>query len=156
MLLLDTDIASAFAKAGHFDALINLFRSVGITTAVHEELLTPLEYGYEYPKEIFAMAELITVSEEEQREYLKIKEKHAKIGKGELESIVVCLNRGYLFSSFDKKAMVVAKASGVEIIVAGVIFRGLVVKGVATKKEVLKIIRDIEISDNRVVDRGVC
>jgi len=156
MLLLDTDIASAFAKAGHFNALINLFRSVGITTAVYEELLTPLEYGYDYPREIFAMAELITVSEEEQREYLKIKEKHAKIGKGELESIVVCLKRGYLFSSFDKKAMMVAKASGVEIITAGVIFKGLVVKGVATKKEVLKIIRDIEISDNRVVDRGVC
>ena len=156
MLLLDTDIASAFAKAGHFNALINLFRSVGITTAVYEELLTPLEYGYEDPREIFAMAELITVSEEEQREYLEIKEKHAKIGKGELESIVVCLERGYLFSSFDKKALMVAKASGVEIITAGVIFRGLVVKGVATKKEVLKIIRDIEISDNRVVDRGVC
>jgi hypothetical protein len=33
----------------------------------------------------------------------------------------------------------VAKASGVEIITAGVIFRGLVVKGVTTKKEVLKI-----------------
>lgn len=49
----------------------------------------------------------------------------------------------------------VAKASGVEIITAGVIFRGLVVKGVTTKKEVLKIIRDIEISDNRVVGRDV-
>jgi len=104
------------------------------------------EYGYEYPRDIFAMAELITVSEEEQREYLKIKGKHAKIGKGELVSIVVCLKRGYLFSSFDKKALMVAKASGVEIITAGVIFKGLVVKGVATKKEVLKIIRDIEIS----------
>ena len=54
---------------------------------------------------------------------MKIKEKHAKIGKGELESIVVCLNRGYLFSSFDKKALMVAKVSGVEIITAGVIFR---------------------------------
>jgi predicted nucleic acid-binding protein len=131
MLLLDTDIASAFAKAGHFDALINLFRSVGITTSVYEELLT--------------------LSEDEQKEYLKIKEKHAKIGKGESESIVVCLNRGYLFSSFDKKAIMVAKAVGVEIITAGVVFKGLSVKGIATKEEILKIIRDIESSDNRVV-----
>ncbi len=29
MLILGTDIKSAFAKAGHFDALINLFRRVG-------------------------------------------------------------------------------------------------------------------------------
>ena len=151
MLILDTDIASAFAKAGHFDALINLFRSVGITTSVYEELLTPMEYGYGYPRTIFSMTELITVSEEEQKKYLKIKEKHAKIGKGELESIVVCLNRGYLFSSFDKKALMVAKEVGVEIITAGVVFKGLAVKGIATKEEILKIIRDIESSDNRAI-----
>ncbi len=78
---------------------------------------------------------------------MKIKEKHAKIGKGELESIVVCLNRGYLFSSFDKKALMVAKEVGVEIITAGVVFKGLAVKGIATKEEILKIIRDIESSD---------
>ncbi|MBA1343327.1 MAG: hypothetical protein C5S52_06985 [ANME-2 cluster archaeon] len=82
---------------------------------------------------------------------MKIKEKHAKIGKGELESIVVCLNRGYLFSSFDKKAIMVAKEVGVEIITAGGVFKGLAVKGIATKEEILKIIRDIESSDNRAI-----
>ncbi len=151
MLVLDTDIASAFAKADHFDVLTKLFRDVGITTSVYEELLTPLEYGYGYPEVIFSMAKLITISGDEQIEYLKIGEKHTKIGKGELESIVVCLKRCHLFSSFDKRALMVAKEIGVEIITAGVIFEGLVAKGVATKEEVLKIVRDIEISDNRVL-----
>ena len=58
MLILDTDIASAFAKAGHFDALISLFRSVGITTSVYEELLTPIVYGYGYPRTIFGIRQL--------------------------------------------------------------------------------------------------
>ena len=149
MLLLDTDIASAFAKSGHFDLLIKLFGSVGITPNVYEELLTPLEHGYEYPKEIFEKVKLVTISDEEQRAYLRLKEEHSKIGKGEIESIIVCLERGYLFSSFDKRALVVAKELGVSLITAGTVFKGLMVKGIATKEEVLSIIRDIETTDNR-------
>lgn len=152
MLILDTDIDSAFAKSGHFDAIIKLFESVGITPNVYEELLTPLEYGYEYPREIFKKAELVTISDKEQREYLRFKEEHVKIGKGEVESIVVCLKRGFLFSSFDKKAILIARDFGVDVITAGVIFKGLMVKGIATREEILKIIRDIEISDNRLLE----
>lgn len=152
MLILDTDIASAFAKSGHFDALIKLFESVGITPGVYEELLTPLEHGYEYPKEIFEKAELVTISDDEQREYLRLTEEHAKVGKGEVESIVVCLKRGFLFSSFDKKAIIVAKDLGVDVVTAGVIFKGLIVKDIATKEEILKMVGDIEISDNRVLE----
>ena len=131
---------------------VKLFGSVGITPSVYEELLTPLEHGYEYPKEIFEKAELVTISDEEQREYLKLKGRFAKIGKGEIESIIVCLKRGYLFSSFDKRAILVAKDLGVEAVTAGVIFKGLIVKGIATREEILKIVRDIEISDNRMLE----
>lgn len=152
MLILDTDIASAFAKAGHFDVLIKLFGKVGITPMVYEELQTPLMHGYTYPDEIFNKAELVTISEEEQRDYLKLKVEHSKIGKGELESIVICRRRGFLFSSFDKKAVSIAKEFGVNVITAGAIFKGLLLKGVATKKEVLKILRDIESSDNRLLE----
>ncbi len=151
MLILDTDIASAFAKSGHFDAMVKLFGSIGITPGVYEELSVPLEYGYEYPEEIFEKAKLVTISDEEQREYLRLKRGLARIGKGERESIIVCLKRGYLFSSFDKRAIMVAKDIGVEVVTAGVIFEGLMVKDIATKEEVLKIAIDIEISDNRVL-----
>lgn len=72
MLILDTDIASAFAKAGHFDVLIHLLGKVGITPMVYEELQTPLMHGYAYPDEIFNKAELVTILEEEQRDYLNV------------------------------------------------------------------------------------
>ncbi|RZN39232.1 MAG: hypothetical protein EFT35_03980 [Methanophagales archaeon ANME-1-THS] len=150
--MLDTDIASAFAKAGHFNILKELFGGVGITAGVYEELLTSLRHGYEYPKEIFTTADLVTLSEEEQKEYLKFVVKYVKIGRGELESIIVCLKRGYLFSSFDKRAISTATELGVNIITAGAILKGLIVKGVATEEGVLRIIRDIEISDNRVLE----
>ncbi len=152
MLILDTDIASAFAKAGHFEVLIQLFGKVGITPMVYEELQTPLMHGYAYPDEIFNKAELVTVSSEEQKDYLKLNEEHSKIGKGEVESMVVCRKRGFLFSSFDKKAISIAKESGVNVITAGAIFHGFLIKGIATKEEVMKILRDIEISDNRLLE----
>lgn len=152
MLIIDTDIASAFAKAGHFDLLIKLFANVGITPKVYEELLIPIEYGYRYPEEIFARAELVTPLEDEQREYLKLMKRSTKVGKGEAECIVICLRRGYLFSSFDKVAISVARDHGVKVVVAGAIFKGLTMKTIATKEEVLEIVRDIETSDNRVLD----
>jgi len=39
--------------------MIKFFGSVGITPSVYEELLTPLEHGYEYPKEIFEKSNLL-------------------------------------------------------------------------------------------------
>ncbi len=152
MLILDTDIASAFAKAGHFEVLVQLFGKVGITPMVYEELQAPLMHGYAFPDEIFNKAELVTVSGEEQRDYLKLVEEHSKIGKGEVESMVVCKKRGFLFSSFDKKAVSMAKEFGVNVITAGAIFNGLLIKGIANKKEVLKILQDIETSDNRLLE----
>jgi hypothetical protein len=100
LLILDTDIASAFAKAGHFDVLIKLFGKVGITPMVYEELQIPLMHGYTYPDEIFNNA----------------------------------------------------KEFGVNVITTGAIFKGFLIKGIATKKEVLKIIQDIETSDNRLLE----
>ena len=79
-------------------------------------------------------------------------ERLPKIGKGEVESIVVYLKRGYLFSSFDRRAISVAMNLGVNVVTAGVIFKGLWVKGIATKEEVLMVVQDIETSDNRLLE----
>jgi len=62
------------------------------------------------------------------------------------------MKRGDLFASFDKKAISVAKDPGVSVITGGVIFKGLIIKGIASKKEVLGIINDIETSDNRSIE----
>lgn len=148
-LVFDTDVVSAFTKAGHFEVLTKLFK-VCITPKVYEELLIPLKYSYDYPKEILERAELITLTEEEQREYLRLLEDES-IGKGEAESLAVCKSRGSLFTSFDKRAVQVAMSMGVGVVVVGAIFSALIEKGIATREEVLKIAKDIEEADNRVL-----
>lgn len=66
--------------------------------------------------------------------------------------MVVCRKRGFLFLSFDKKAVSIAKEFGINVITAGAIFHGLLIKGIASKKEVLNILQDIETSDNRLLE----
>lgn len=148
LLILDTDIASGFAKAGHFEVLIQLFGKVGITPIVYEELQAPLMHGYAYPDEIFKKAELVTISGEEQRDFLNLKERYSKIGRGEVESMVICRKRGFLFSSFDKKAVSMAKEFGVNVITAGAIFNGILIKGIYEFSGMKEVAESILITSN--------
>ncbi len=49
--------------------LTQLFVNVRITPMVYEELQIPLMYGYAFSDDIFNKAELVTISEEEQKDY---------------------------------------------------------------------------------------
>ena len=75
-----------------------------------------------------------------------------RLGKGELESICVCLNRDFLFSSLDTRALVDARDRGVKIVTAGALFQGFLVRALVTKEEILNVVRTIEFADNRVLD----
>ena len=50
MILLDTDIASAFAKAGYVNILVDVFmHKIAISKEVFDELMVPVYYGYHFP-----------------------------------------------------------------------------------------------------------
>ena len=70
MLILDTDIVSAFTKADALDLILKLFKGeLHITPEVYEELQVPLSYGYMYPQEIFNKVKILDLTPEEQRSY---------------------------------------------------------------------------------------
>jgi len=65
--LLDTDILSIFAKV---NALALLREILGcdrlpITTGVFNEIVIPLEYGYDFPRGIMAVADTVLMSADE-------------------------------------------------------------------------------------------
>lgn len=66
-VIVDTDIASAFAKVNKLDLLIQLFsgKEVVITTEIYQELLVPLDYGFSFPLKIFSKFRTIRLEEEE-------------------------------------------------------------------------------------------
>lgn len=124
MIILDTDIASAFAKVSVFKALIDLLsqrHEVCITPKLYEELQAPLSFGYDFPKRVFACVKVLSLSVEEQEDYRALLGRFPTVGKGELEAIVVCRRRQGIFSSLDRQALRVAARQGVSILPLGAI-----------------------------------
>jgi hypothetical protein len=90
-VLLDTDLASAFAKVGRLELLVRLFVGIdlGIAFEVYKELLVPLGHGYHFPEAVFAICETTYPHPEEmatvQRRLVDMK----ALGRGELETITI-------------------------------------------------------------------
>lgn len=155
MIILDTDIASTFAKADALDALIDLLSArheVYITPRIYEELQIPLAFGYGFPKEILTHVKVLDLSTDEQRDYRGLLKQCPTVGRGELEAIVVCKRRGGIFSSLDRQALRVAASQGVSTLPLGAILHEFVGRRVYSKAELRVLIEKINRVDNRHID----
>jgi len=148
-IILDADIASAFAKIeclSLFKRYLSKYR-IFITPGIYEELVVPLDFGFTFPLDIFNSFELLYPSEEESERYQALITKNRKLGKGELEAICICKRRGYVFSSMDQVALKFAGDEGVKTLKIHSILRGLWKSGMQSKDEVLDIICALEDKD---------
>ncbi len=152
-IILDTDVASAFAKIERLGLLLSLFSKhpIFITPRIFEELSVPLEYGYKFPLEIFSRLDVLYPSEDEIVAYQDMFIRNKAIGKGELEAICICKRRGYVFSSMDSAALKLALSIGVEILDLQSILRALWESGIISKDDVKAIIREMEDKDNTTI-----
>ena len=100
--LFDTDILSIFAKARALPLLCRLFESerLPITPRVFDELLVPLEYGYDFPDRIFALAEVVSVEPDEIEAYESLRFE-GRVSAADAEVIAVCQWRGWTYVSMD-------------------------------------------------------
>jgi len=146
VLLVDSDIASAFAKIDRLELLERLFSDyeILITPEVYEEILVPMYYGYGFPLKIIEFFDIATPGREDVKEYQELLLDKTNLGKGEIESIVICKNRGYLFSSMDSKALKFAKNYGVKTISLHAVLRSLLKSNILTEEEAREIIKEIE------------
>lgn len=155
MIILDTDIASAFAKASVFDDLADLLsqrHEVCITPKLYEELQVPLSFGYDFPKKIFGRVKILDLSRKEQENYRVLFGQFPAVGKGELEAIVVCKHRRGIFSSLDRQALRVATSQGVSTPPLGAILLEFLERRVYSKTELRALVEQINRVDNRRID----
>ena len=148
MIIFDTDILSIFAKISRLELIKKLFGTVHITPMIREELNIPLEYGYDFPKDILDNSSVIIPTVEELGPYNEFK---VRLGKGEAEAISIAKNRKLLFATNDKVAQKVAKENGVGIISLQAILKALVKRQILTLNELNEIINDIRSRDNLVI-----
>jgi predicted nucleic acid-binding protein len=104
-VILDTDILSLFAKTESLDLLLHLFQveHLLITQGVFNELLIPLDYGYEFPRLIFPLSKIISLSQSEIEIY-EILRLQGQVSSADAEQIAVCQNRQWIYVTMDKVA----------------------------------------------------
>jgi len=152
-IIIDTDIASAFAKTERLKLLHKLFShwDVVITPEIYQELLVPLNYGYTFPQDIFDSVKTIYPTKEELNNFQKALSQYPKLGRGELEAIIVCISRGYAFSAIDRRAIETAESKSVIVYPLDVVLRLLWINNMLSKSEVEMFIQDLEDKDNLVI-----
>jgi len=152
-IIIDADIASAFAKIERLDLLLGLLTKhpVFITPRIFEELSVPLDYGYTFPLDIFSRLDVLYPTEEENGAYQEMLVGNRSLGRGELEAICICKSRGYVFSSMDSAALSFAVSVNVETLELHSVLRALWKSGMKSKDEVKAIIRELEDKDNTLI-----
>jgi len=125
--LLDTDILSIFAKAEALPLLCRLFRCdrLPITPGVFDELLVPLEYGYDFPQRILALAEVVTMTPSEFENYEPLR-LQGKVSAADAELISICRQRGWSYVGMDRVALRCAENYGVRTIDLQVLLKAIV------------------------------
>ena len=113
--------------------------------------MVPIDYGYTFPAKIIEFFDIVTPSREDIKGYKKLLLDKTNLGKGEIESIVVCKNREYLFSSMDDKALKFAKGCGVKTISLHAILRSLLKSNIVKEEEAREIIKEIEEKDKTTI-----
>jgi predicted nucleic acid-binding protein len=148
-VVVDANIASVFAKIERLDLLLEILskHSAFITTRIFEELSVPLDYGYTFPLDIFRRFDIIYPTAGENDAYQEMLVGNRSLGRGELEAICICKNRGYIFLSMDNASLIFAQSLGVETLKLHTLLRFLWKSGMRSKDEVKTIIREIEEKD---------
>ncbi|MBA7516872.1 hypothetical protein ES705_08921 [subsurface metagenome] len=73
------------------------------------------------------------------------------LGKGELESIAVCINRSAIFATLDEKAKQFAKSRGIHVLHIHTVLKMLLKKGLCSESDIMGIVKKIEETDKRII-----
>jgi predicted nucleic acid-binding protein len=148
-IVIDTDILSMFAKVGAMHILRALLGQgrIVMTPAIHDEITTPLQYGYTYPTEVLTQVPVTPLTEQIWREYERLWALRPSLGKGELQAIAFCKAEGAFFMTNDRVARMFARDQGVQVISLQALLRGLWMSGVHSKDEVRVLLERIKAAD---------
>ena len=105
-----------FAKVGAMP-ILGTFLGQGrivMTPAIHDEITTPLQYGYTYPTEVLTQVPVAPLTEQIWREYEHLWALRPSLGKGELQAIAFCKTEGAFFVTNDRVARRFARDQGVQ------------------------------------------
>ncbi|MDI6811678.1 MAG: hypothetical protein QMD80_08470 [archaeon] len=152
LIILDCDIASTFAKIDRIAFLKKAFpkSDISITNSVYTELLRVKRIGFSFPDKIFDSIMQIALRDEE-IEYFRRFSQDKRIHAGEAEGLAIAKMRDTIFLTNDSQVVRFCEENGIKVLDLKDVLTLIVEKGIVTKKEILDILRDIEIKDNTTI-----
>ena len=132
-VILDCDIASTFAKIDRIDLLKKIFpkSDICITNSVYTEVLHAKRIGFSFPDKIFDTVKQIALLE----------------AKG----LAIAKIRDAIFLTNDSLVVRFCEENEIKVLDLKDVLTLIGEKGVVTRKEMLDILRDIEVKDNTIV-----
>lgn len=148
-ILLDTNIFSIFAEITRFDLLLAVLdkHKLYISPTVHSELSIGLSRGHIFLQQVLDFIgenQPIAVVKLTSNETRSLKMLSASLAPGEAESIVVCQHRGWVFTSFDRKAVNFCKHNNIAVLTLNNILAAAWKGNFVSKDEIKEIIRQLE------------
>lgn len=147
--LLDTDVLSIFAKANALSLLCRLLgcERLPITTGVFNEIVVPLEYGYDFPRRIMAVTETVLMSSDEVTifEALRLE---GKVSATDAEIVALCQRRSWIYVTMDRAAARYAEKRGVRTVDLHALLKAVLVGGLIAEDKLRLLVDQMEREDH--------
>jgi len=146
--LLDTDVLSLFAKVDALPLLCRLLRleRLPITTGVFNEIVVPLEYGYDFPRQILALAEIVLLAADEVETFEALR-LEGRVSAFDAEIIAICQRRNWVYVTMDRVAARCAEGLGVRTLDLHALLKAAWVGGLLNEGELQVLVDQMERAD---------
>lgn len=151
-LVCDTDIVSRLAKVKSLKLLKMVFPNSEflLSTAGFDELTVSKRTGYDFPDRIFNFVKVVSLKEKEVKEYKKLKENFS-LGRTDIHNLIIAKRKNHLLLTDDQKLLNKAREKNIKSYNLLDLFKFLYNKKKKTKKEINKILDEIEEKDNTII-----
>lgn len=152
MLIFDCDIVSTFAKVDKIELLEKAFphSKLYITNSVYTELMRARRMGFSFPDRVFRKISITTLEEKEIKDFQKFS-LDTRIHFGEAEGLSIAKNRKAFFLTNDSIVVNFCRDEGIKVLNLKDVLVLIARKGIVTKEEMVRILKDIEDRDNTFI-----
>ena len=152
---MDTNIISTFAKVERLDLLYSLFEGLTVATSssVFLEIRHAEEKGYSFCNGIIDLVHenRLHVLSPSSEEYQIARTLPKSFGLGERDSLAIALDRKAIFVTNEKKVVNFCEKKGVTVLTLNQLLRALWELKILSKKDVMKLMNEMEDKDNLII-----
>ena len=158
-VFLDANLLSIFTEIGRVDLLMRLLNAheLYVSPAILNELSTAVRHGHTHVQaalDLIGTRKSIQVTAPSADELSDLRNLPTWMAAGEAECIVVCQTRGWVFSSFDRKAINYCVREKILYLTLPAILAALWKNGLIPQQEVQQIIQELEQGGRQIRDKA--